>query len=85
MWMAGVFFQDTWKATRKLTVNYGLRYDYATWPYSASNALLNLNPATGQTITPANSPFGRGLIKPDHHELGAASWLGVPCSVRTGC
>ena len=70
MWMAGFFFQDQWKATRKLTVNYGLRYDYATWPYSASNELLNLNPATGQAITPTNSPFGRGLIKPDKHNFG---------------
>lgn len=70
VWMAGAFFQDEWKATRKLTVNYGLRYDYATWPYSASNALLNLNPATGQAITPANSPFGRGLIKPDYKNWG---------------
>jgi hypothetical protein len=70
IWMAGFFFQDTWKATRKLTVNYGLRYDYATWPYSATNALLNLNPATGQTITPANSPFGRSLVKPDKRNFG---------------
>ena len=27
-----LFVQDSWKATRKLTIDYGLRYDYATYP-----------------------------------------------------
>ncbi len=28
----GFFFQDEWKATRKLTLTYGLRYDFETYP-----------------------------------------------------
>ena len=27
----GLFFQDTWKVTRKLTLDYGLRYDFQTY------------------------------------------------------
>jgi outer membrane receptor protein involved in Fe transport len=27
----GLFVQDTWKVTRKLTMDYGLRYDYSTY------------------------------------------------------
>ena len=27
----GIFAQDTWKITRKLTLDYGLRYDYSTY------------------------------------------------------
>ena len=29
--MVGVFVQDTWKVTRKLSLDYGLRYDYQTY------------------------------------------------------
>jgi hypothetical protein len=29
--MVGLFLQDTWKVTRKLTLDYGIRYDYQTY------------------------------------------------------
>ena len=63
------FFQDDWKVTPKLTVNLGVRYDYATWPYEGADRLTNLNPATGLKFTPANSSFGRGLVKPDKNNF----------------
>jgi hypothetical protein len=34
----GFFAQDTWKATRKLTIDYGLRYDYET--YMKNNGMI---------------------------------------------
>src|SRR6201999_2333220 len=48
----GVFLQDSWKVTRKLTVDYGLRWDYGTAPReqygrSASLGLTTPNPAVG--------------------------------------
>ncbi|HXP87933.1 MAG TPA: carboxypeptidase-like regulatory domain-containing protein [Bryobacteraceae bacterium] len=30
-WALGMFAQDTWKVTRKFTLDYGLRYDYQTY------------------------------------------------------
>jgi outer membrane receptor protein involved in Fe transport len=88
LWMSSFFFQDDWKATRKLTMNYGLRYDYSTWPYEASGQFTNLNTATGQLITPANSPYGQGLIQPDKNNFGPRLGLAYQVSdqwvVRAG-
>ncbi len=51
----GMYAQDSWKVTRKLTVDYGVRYDYSTWlreqygrnpVFSASTP----NPAVGNIL-----------------------------------
>jgi len=67
--MISGFFQDDWKITPKLTLNLGLRYDFATWPYEGANRLTNLDPTTGLKFTPANSAFGKSLVKPDKNNF----------------
>jgi hypothetical protein len=52
-----LFVQDSWKATRKLTMDYGLRWDYATVPHenygrSAMIGVNTLNPAVGVNGAP---------------------------------
>jgi hypothetical protein len=42
----GLFIQDTWKVTRKLTVDYGLRWDYATYGRDEHGILPNFSPTT---------------------------------------
>jgi len=50
----GMFLQDSWKATRRLTLDYGVRWDYATAPreqYGRSGDLgMIANPAAGNRI-----------------------------------
>jgi hypothetical protein len=40
----GLFIQDSWKVTRKLTVNYGLRWDFATPPREQYGRLEQFDP-----------------------------------------
>ena len=48
----GMYLQDTWKITRKLTLDYGLRYDYQTYLKESYGRLINVsldtpNPSAG--------------------------------------
>ncbi len=82
------FFQDDWKLTPKLTLNLGVRYDFATWPYEGADRLTNLDPETGLRFTPANSNFGKSLVKPDKNNfaprLGLVYQLTSQTVVRAG-
>ena len=88
MKMFSGFAQDDWKITPKLTLNIGVRYDYATWPYEGADRLTNLNLDTKLRFTPANSTVGRGLVNPDKNNfaprLGIAYQLTDNTVVRTG-
>jgi hypothetical protein len=41
-----LFVQDTWKVTRKLTLDYGVRWDYATYGREENGLLPNFSPTT---------------------------------------
>ncbi len=42
----GMYLQDTWKVTRKLTLDYGLRYDYQTYLKETYGRLIDISLGT---------------------------------------
>ena len=69
----GLYAQDSWHATEKLTINYGLRYDTTYGLFIASGHNQNANPAL-----PAN-----GIISgiPHDYRKAFAPRVGVACAV----
>jgi hypothetical protein len=51
------FIQDSWQLRPNFTVNYGLRWDWATPPHDKNNETQTFDPATGLLKAPGGSYF----------------------------
>ncbi|MGO9256411.1 MAG: carboxypeptidase regulatory-like domain-containing protein [Bryobacteraceae bacterium] len=64
-WRDGFFVQDKWQISRKLTLNYGLRYELPTVAYTINGVATELNP--NQTALVGGTP-GYRFIAPNHND-----------------
>jgi hypothetical protein len=82
LWMASGFFEDDWKATPKLTLNLGMRYDFATPPMEGHNRMADFDPATGSLLMATGGSLqNRTIVKPNTHDFGPR--LGISYSPDT--
>lgn len=74
------YLQDDYKATERLTLNLGLRYEYATPQWEKDNFLTNFDPATNSLLQAKDgSVYDRALVNPDRNNF--APRLGVAYSI----
>src|SRR6266404_2496995 len=64
-WRDGFFVLDKWQASRKLTINYGLRYELPTVAYTVNGNATELNPS--QTAIVGGTP-GFHFTNPNHSD-----------------
>jgi hypothetical protein len=81
LWMLAGFAEDDWKVTPRLTINAGLRYDFAAPAVEGQNRMANFNPAGSGSLYFAKSGSlkDRALVDPNYTNF--APRFGISYSV----
>ena len=66
-WAYAGFFQDDFRATKNLTLNFGVRYEFSSVPQEANNLLGNFDPNAG--LVQVGHQIS-SLYNPDHKNFG---------------
>ena len=66
----GVYAQDDWKLSHKLTLNLGVRYELYTQPVDKGNLGALFNIKTGAYVIPGTNGYSRAIVNGDHNNIG---------------
>ena len=79
----GFYAADDWRMTRKLTLNYGIRWDYFSPPSEVADQWSNFNPTTGKMdIAGRNGVSKTAGVLPWKKGLAHAWGLPTRCMTR---
>jgi hypothetical protein len=78
------YVQDDIKVNPRLTVNLGLRYEFATPQWEADNFLTNFDPDTNTLVQATNgSIYDRALVNPDRNNFAPRIGMAYGIADRT--
>jgi hypothetical protein len=79
-----MYLQDDWRVGDRLTINAGLRYEYATPWTEANNVLSNFNPASKTIVIAKDGSLeDRSTLQPDRNNLGPRLGVAYMVADRT--
>jgi len=79
-----LYFQDDFRLSAKLTLNVGLRYEFASPLYERDNNYSNFDPATNSMDkATSGSLLNRSLVHPDHRDFGPRLGLAYSIDPKT--
>jgi hypothetical protein len=78
------YLQDDFKVSPKLTLNLGVRYEFATPQYDRDNHMANFGPATNSLVYASNDSIAkRALVNPDYKNWGPRVGLAYSLNPKT--
>jgi len=79
-----MYFQDDFRVSAKLTLNVGLRWEFASPLYERDNNYSNFDPATvSMDKATSGSLFNRSLVHPDYRDFGPRLGLAYSIDPKT--
>jgi hypothetical protein len=79
-----MYLQDDWRINDRLTLNAGLRYEYATPWTEQNNVLSNFDPATKTMVMAKDGSLeDRSTLKPDKNNFGPRLGMAYTVADRT--
>ncbi len=79
-----LYAQDDFRVTTKLTLNLGLRWEYATPLFERDNNYSDFDPATDSMVrATGGSMYNRSLVHPDYHDFGPRLGLAYSFDPKT--
>ena len=80
LWFLSGFVQDDWKVSQKLTLSYGLRYEFDKPPVDTHNTISNFDRANGAMVVPNDTVLKESVNQffPKTIPIVTGSQVGLP-------